>query len=130
MAKTTQESIERLRKNLTTHGLSKTPEYHIWYSAKRRAAAKGLVFNLTIKDIVIPPVCPVLGIPLIISLNGTRGGTYCSPTLDRIDPQGGYTKDNVWVISQKANTIKYNATLADLKAVVTALEEKRWLRAT
>jgi len=44
--------------------------------------------------------------------------------LDRIDNNKGYIKDNVWVISRKANTIKNNASLEELKALVAALESK------
>jgi hypothetical protein len=31
-------------------------------------------------------------------------------SLDRIDPTKGYTKDNVWVISQIANAMKWDST--------------------
>lgn len=31
-------------------------------------------------------------------------------SLDRIDPQKGYTKNNIWVISAIANSMKWNST--------------------
>jgi len=50
---------------------------------------------------------------------------HCGPnsiSLDRIVPSKGYTKENVRVISYKANTIKSNANLDDLRRVVAYLE--------
>jgi hypothetical protein len=35
--------------------------------------------------------------------------------VDRIDPNRGYIADNIWVISWKANRMKSNATLEELK---------------
>lgn len=75
-------------------------------AAKHRAKLQGLPFNLTVEDISIPCDCPVLGLPL---LSGPLVRD-CSPTLDRIIPQLGYTKGNVIVISMLANRIKSNAT--------------------
>ena len=39
-------------------------------------------------------------------------------SLDRIDSSKGYVKDNIWVISHKANSIKNNATLTELKLII------------
>jgi hypothetical protein len=46
-----------------------------------------------------------------------------SPSLDRIDNTKGYVPGNVWVISWRANDLKRNATLEELKLLVAALEE-------
>lgn len=59
-------------------------------------------------------MCPVLGIPLF---KGTGKLTDNSPTLDRIDSTGGYTKDNVLVVSARANRIKSDATIEELLKV-------------
>ncbi len=42
-----------------------------------------------------------------------------SPTIDRIDNTRGYTKDNVLVVSHRANSIKSDATLDELEAIVS-----------
>ena len=39
-------------------------------------------------------------------------------TLDRIDPTKGYTLGNVQILSFRANTIKGDATLEELKQIV------------
>jgi hypothetical protein len=81
--------------------------------AKSRAKDRGLDFNITLDDVVIPPVCPVLGIPL--QAHTGRSGAYKdSPSLDRIDNNKGYVTGNVQVISQLANAMKGAATIAEL----------------
>ena len=78
--------------------------------AKYRAKQKGLDFNITKEDIVIPDICPLLGTPMK------------SPSLDRIDPTKGYIKGNVWVISNRANTLKNDASLQELELLVEYLK--------
>jgi hypothetical protein len=89
-------------------------------NARGRARRENLPFNLTLSDISIPEVCPVLGIPL-------RHGSKIqdsSPTLDRIIPNLGYTSGNVWVISNRANKLKSDASLAELEKITQALRER------
>ena len=102
------------------NAVSKSIEYRMLARAKNRAKAKGLDFDLELSDIVIPEVCPLLGIPLIKGDGKIHDG---SPSLDRKDPKRGYTKDNVWIISQLANKIKNNATSTDVLTVGLKLQE-------
>lgn len=93
-------------------------------AAKTRARDRGLDFDLKEEWIAIPPVCPVLGIPLFFpdrianigSGTGTRHSDH-SPSLDRIDPHGGYVRDNVIVVSMRANRIKNDASLDELRKI-------------
>lgn len=105
----------------TTHGESSTREYILWLGAKQRAEASGIPFNIEVSDVVIPTHCPCLGIEIIA---GKAGGIDSSPSIDQIIPGKGYTKDNVWVISYKANRIKNNATLDELLSVANAVSQK------
>lgn len=82
--------------------------------AKIRAEANDLAFDLIESDIVIPEFCPVLGIKLCISDRG-NGPSDESPSLDRIIPEKGYVKGNTVVISQRANSIKRNASLEEIE---------------
>ena len=84
-------------------------EYKLWHGAKSRAKAKGMDFDIELGDIIIPDVCPVFGTPLV------RMDHHAAPSLDRIDSSKGYVKGNVWVISNKANMMKGNATLEELR---------------
>ncbi len=95
------------------------PEARLYDKARNRAIARGLEFNLTPADIVIPEVCPILGIPLGRRLGEAHAG---SPSLDRIDNSKGYIKENIWVISLRANRLKSDASIKELKQIVAALE--------
>jgi hypothetical protein len=97
----------------------KTPApYYLWLRARERAAKLGREFTIEVADIKIPEACPLLGIPLKpgIGANGAQSGS--SPSLDRIDSSRGYTPDNVWTISLKANRMKSDATFAELATMV------------
>lgn len=79
---------------------------------KDRAREKGIEFSLDLEDFIIPSVCPVLGLPI------ERGSNRdCWPSLDRIDPNKGYVKGNVIVVSFLANRIKSNATIEQIGQV-------------
>lgn len=81
-------------------------------AAKERAKQKGIEFNLTHDDIRIPDLCPVLGIKL------ERGNGRTRPELDRRDNSLGYVKGNVFVISGRANRLKADASVEELKAIL------------
>ena len=102
------------------HGKVFTPEYRLWSAALERARKKGLDFDILLEDIVIPSYCPLLNIPLKKGVGRKNKG---SPSLDRIDSSRGYTKDNIWLISVRANTIKSDATLEELVLIVNNLRE-------
>ena len=93
----------------------------MWSRAKYRARQKGLDFTIDKEDVVIPDKCPLLGIELVCHRGkGSQQGN--SPSLDRIDSSKGYIKGNVWVISNRANTLKNDATIQELKTLVENLE--------
>lgn len=96
----------------------RTPEEKIiWLilqSAKRRAKMKGLPFSLEPSDIFIPSICPVLGIPLFFTKGGKADNT---PSIDRIIPEFGYVKENVVMISWRANKIKNVASVEELEKI-------------
>lgn len=89
-------------------------------SARERSKKKGLEFNIDESDIVVPERCPVLDIPLI---QGEGKPTKNSPSIDRINPNKGYIKGNVIIVSYLANTIKTNATVEEIKKVAEFYEK-------
>lgn len=99
----------------------KNPVPYILWNVKSRAKARGIPFELSHEDIKIPNVCPILGIELRIS-EGCPDAQ--SPSVDRINPNLGYVRGNIEIISHRANTIKSNATLQELKSLVRYLETK------
>jgi len=95
----------------------KYPERAIYRAAKHRAKTRGIEFNLDFTDIVIPEVCPILGIALKQHYNtGSHGGKPDSMSLDRVDNSKGYVKGNVQVISHLANSMKSTASKEQLLA--------------
>ena len=80
-------------------------------SARRTAKKIGVPFDITIDDIFIPEFCPVLGIKLIRTRMCRNDAT---PSIDRIIPKKGYVRENIMVISMRANRIKTDATFEEL----------------
>lgn len=110
------KKCERLRSK-TDH--LKDPRNRMVADARRRAKDKQLPFDICVDDVVLPNVCPVLGITLQIGTDNRD----TSPSLDRLDPAKGYVKGNINVISYRANTLKNNATSEELLKVV------KWMQA-
>ena len=82
--------------------------------ARDRAMEKCINFKLkSYKDLPkVPKYCPILEIPLYV---GTKTSTDNSPTLDRIDNNKGYIKENIQIISRKANQMKSNANFKEIE---------------
>ena len=98
---------------------TKKNETRLLNYARRNAKRRGEECSLELKDIIIPEYCPVLGIKLE---PGSHSHQDCSPSVDRIDSTKGYTKDNVWIISARANRIKNNATIEEIGMLYEALK--------
>ncbi len=97
--------------------INQDPRIGLLISAKARAKKNNLPFNLEINDIIIPEFCPLLEIPLerkSYTIERT-GFLPNSPSMDKIIPELGYVKGNIMIISMKANAMKYNASLNELK---------------
>lgn len=109
---------EAASKRFWRHGKTGSLEYMLWKGAKMRARRDGLLFTLNVNDIVIPKCCPVLG----IKIQKVKGSLDSSPSLDRWRNDLGYTPENVAVISYRANRIKNDATLLELRAIVRYAE--------
>lgn len=93
----------------------------MWTRTKSRAHRNGVPFDLDVSDIRIPSICPILG--LSIQPHQGRSGMHdASPSLDRIIPALGYVRGNVRVISGRANLLKSNATVEEMRAVLADLE--------
>ena len=83
-------------------------------TCKHSSTKRGLEFNLELSDIIIPDICPFLGLPISNELGKGRQKTNAS--IDRIDTSLGYIKGNVRVCSDLANRMKSNATQEELVA--------------
>ena len=99
---------------------------HLLHSALRKAkvrAKKFLVpFAITVNDIVIPEYCPVLGIP-IFRIDGKYSDN--SPSIDRLIPSLGYTRNNIRIISYRANRLKGDGTAEEHRHIAEWMEKER-----
>jgi len=89
-------------------------------NCRGRARREGFPCDLDsayLLSLEVPQVCPVLGIPINESSRDNK------PSLDKIIPELGYVKGNVAFISMKANRLKNESTLQELKAIVSYIEK-------
>lgn len=77
------------------------------------------MFTIEASDIVVPERCPLLNV--VLDRQATIATRMRAPSLDRKIQELGYTKDNTWVISYRANLLKNNATLEELELLVRNL---------
>lgn len=99
---------------------SKVPlEKKIFNRIKARAKEKGIPFDLTLEDIIIPEMCPVFNKPFIY------GDHKWTPSVDRFIPELGYVKGNIAIISNFANMLKGEATCEDLEKLLTWIKSAK-----
>jgi len=91
----------------------------LYTRAKSRAKKIGREFNIKTSDITLPEYCPILHIKLQLNANHCEDNSY---SLDRIDSSKGYIKDNIQVISHRANQLKNNATVEELEIILNYLK--------
>lgn len=106
----------------STH-LTKKDFKLLWSQLKSSANKRNIPFDLKptdIDEIGIPITCPILNIPLYFHKNKVQDNSI---SFDRIDSTKGYTVDNLIVVSYRANKIKTNATLDELKKIVHFYEQ-------
>ena len=118
----TENATARRKKNLLYNRAREK-----YSEIKKRALLKNLEFDLTTNYIRTlleeTKVCPVLGTKLTI---GKANNWFDdSPSIDRIDNTKGYVPGNVFVISNRANRIKNNATIDELEKLIQWLKTKQ-----
>jgi len=152
-------SLMDRKKKKKKHGHSNTHEYYLWKGCQNRAKKNNIPFNLEYSDVIIPKKCPILEIPIfkgnerhvanspfnleysdviipkkcpileIPIFKGNERHVANSPSLDRLVPELGYVKGNVRVISYKANTMKSDASIEEIKIfaknIITYFDEAK-----
>lgn len=88
-------------------------EKTLFSGVKARAKRQNLEFDLEVEDIIIPSTCPILG----LKLERTLKRSDLTPTVDRINPLKGYTKDNIVICSWRANKLKSDGTFDEIDAI-------------
>lgn len=116
------ENKEKVRKSNQAYDNKIDNRKRLLIGAQKRAKDLQIPFNLEISDIIIPEFCPVLGLKL--ERNKGRKPGDNSPSLDRITPELGYIKDNVCVISWRANALKKNGTIEEFEKIINYIKSK------
>lgn len=89
---------------------------------KSECKRKGLPYDLDPEylESIWTGICPIFNVP--ISKNVKGRGSVNSAHLDRLVPEKGYVKGNVTWICGRANRIKYDATIEELKQIIKWME--------
>ena len=119
--KNNEHAKDRCRKSLQIWRYQAYERQLLLY-AKRSAGRRGLSFNLELSDIVIPDLCPVLGIPLERPTANGKKRYSNQPSVDRRDNSLGYIKGNVAVISWRANRLKCDGSIAEFEAILSYMK--------
>lgn len=87
---------------------------------RSRAKRKGIPFDLRFEDVLRMVddqggCCARSGLPFVYA----GGESATSPSVDRIDPAGGYTRDNVQIVLNMYNMAK--STVTDEKVLEMAI---------
>ena len=96
-----------------------------WYWLNRILVNKGIdkdERDYILENLEKPEKCPVFG----TTLNYLGTGNYRtddSPSIDQIDAGKGYTRDNVQILSWRANRIKNDSTPAELRLLADYMEQ-------
>lgn len=89
------------------------------HGIRSRARKENRECSILPEDIVVPDFCPVLGIPLMA---GSEAPLDNRPSVDRFDNSRGYIKDNIRVISYRANQLKRDATVDEVRRILHYME--------
>lgn len=97
--------------------------------ARKRARDNNMECDIDLKYVqsIMTDTCPMLNIPLRFPSAKCNDNSLMkdnSPSIDRIDNSKGYVRENVIVVSHRANRIKNDATLDELKLIVSFLDKQ------
>ena len=100
--KETLKEQERRRRNHQSYRTS-NPSKYMLTRIRNSARDRGLDFNLELEDLVVPEVCPILGLPF------DYDSPHYTPSVDRLDNNKGYIKGNIVIMTTLANRMKFQA---------------------
>lgn len=94
------------------------------YGARKRAKKQRIEFSITTETFKEQTHCSIFKQNEFNFSATNKKRDPNSMSIDRIDPRKGYTPDNVWLISMRANRIKNDATPEELRLIADAVEER------
>lgn len=112
-----------VRRGIPTDALVDVDAYQFYlatraiFNSKRGNARRiGIQFSIKFEEVKWPQTCPVFGVQL--DYYGEGMTTDNAPSFDRMDPRKGYVPGNVQIISNRANRIKNDASIAELQQII------------
>lgn len=96
--------------------------YYTFQGARGRAKRMGLPYDDDLSGLVLPDSCPVLCLPLNYA-ERRKSPAPDSPSFDRIVPSRGYVVSNLRVISWRANALRRDASVDEIRRVLAYAEE-------
>ena len=103
--------------------------------AKQRATKKNIEFDITLEDLVDiynkqKGLCAITGLKMTHDV--LNGRTYTNMSLDRIDSQKGYIKDNIQLVCMVVNQMKSDLTYEELyfycNKIVHSFNSRKWTK--
>lgn len=123
-----KEQKARARKEQSAEFLAGVMRRSAKYRVKLGGEKKKLEFNLSAEWIKVKlerGVCEATGLPFTMPDGTGKSGPTCfSPSLDRIDPNKGYTEDNTRLVIHAYNAAKSDGTDEDVLIIARALVKK------
>jgi hypothetical protein len=110
-------------RNYYKEAREKDRRFAMLYATKRSAKVHKVPHDLCLDDIEMPLTCPILGIKIDYSKQGTYKDRFDTPTVDRLIPEKGYVKGNIRTVSHKGNRFKNNMSLEEAELVVKYMKE-------
>jgi len=107
-------------RNAITKQRAVRPRKILLCNMRMSARKRGLEFSITESDIEWATHCPVFGVELTYFAKGCR--THNSASFDRFDNSLGYIPGNVRVVSWRVNELKRDATVEEMRKVLTYME--------
>lgn len=98
--------------------------YRQFQNRKQTAIRRGIPFTIEFDQIEQPEFCPILGLKLNYGWSGEHRRDDAKASFDKVVPVLGYVPGNVFVISWRANKLKNDMSLSELKKIMNYIEEK------
>jgi hypothetical protein len=104
----------------------KNPLGYLLRGTRSRAKKRGIEFAITAADVQMVDNCPCCSRKLQMRTGpAVHGPLPSSPSLERVDGTRGYVPGNVVILCWRCNEIKRNATLDELRTIVSWLESRQ-----
>lgn len=114
--RTTDSSCVKCFHHKCMHTDLEKRKHYLITKLSQQARMKKIPFDICVDDIEWVDKCPILGYNLdYFSIGGRKFNTV---SFDKKDPTKGYTKGNVFIISNRANSIKSDMSLEQLERLL------------